>query len=63
MGCSEWRIVGYGTGALWDLWDSSIDSDSYIGGMYFAENHKKIAIRKVFVFFLGKEVQNHDNMQ
>ena len=22
--CSEWRIVGYGTGALWHLWDWSI---------------------------------------
>ena len=22
--CSEWCIVGYGTGALWDLWDWSI---------------------------------------
>ena len=22
--CSEWSIVGYGTGALWDLWDWSI---------------------------------------
>ena len=23
--CSEWCIVGYGTGALWDLWIRSID--------------------------------------
>ena len=23
--CSEWCIVGYGTGALWDLWDCSTD--------------------------------------
>ena len=22
--CSEWCIVGYGTGALWDMWDWSI---------------------------------------
>ena len=22
--CSEWCLVGYGTGALWDLWDWSI---------------------------------------
>ena len=25
--CSEWRIVGHETGALWDLWDWSILSD------------------------------------
>ena len=24
--CSEWCIVEYGTGALWDLWDRSIPS-------------------------------------
>ena len=23
--CSEWNIVGYGTGAFWDLWNWSID--------------------------------------
>ena len=23
--CSEWSIVGYGTGVLWDLWNWSID--------------------------------------
>ena len=23
--CSEWCIVGYGTDALWDLWDWAID--------------------------------------
>ena len=24
--CSEWCIVGYGTGPLWDLWDWSIEN-------------------------------------
>ena len=26
--CSEWCIVGYGTGALWDLWIRSIGTAS-----------------------------------
>ena len=27
--CSEWRIVGYGTGACWDLWNWSIKLHPY----------------------------------
>ena len=38
--CSEWYIVGWGTGALWDLWDWSIsvyfvDQISYITVLYW----------------------------
>ena len=29
--CSEWCIVGYGTGALWNLWIRSIWEESLIG--------------------------------
>ena len=27
--CSDWCILGYGTGALWDLWDWSIEFTVY----------------------------------
>ena len=30
--CSEWSIVGYGTGAFWDLWNGSIDSTNWYKG-------------------------------
>ena len=46
--CSEWCIVGYGIGALWDLWIWSIDYYLTI------TKHKKVQIMCVFhgIYFI-----------
>ena len=42
--CSEWSIVGYGTGAFWDLWNWSIQN-----GRHFVDyiSKKKILITNI----------------
>ena len=41
--CSEWCILGYGAGALWNLWDWSIASHSFKGIQVhlFMQEHEK----------------------
>ena len=33
--CSEWHIVGYGTSALWDLWDEPFDTFDAGDGIFW----------------------------
>ena len=55
--CSEWRIVGYGTGAFWDLWNCSIIM-LYVISCYKrpCSNEVPLYIKYLFLIFSNFEL-------
>ena len=51
--CCEWCIVGYWTGALWDLYDWSIDV--YFAGIYLIMKHYDLHICQRGLLFFYEE--------
>ena len=66
--CSEWSMVGYGTGALWDLWNWSILwKQIYIHGSWLIEVKGSycsiIKVDKIILFTEPKNINQHKNLR